>query len=68
MNFFKKFGECSYSTKGREELFSKIGTHYLESQKSLFQTSILLEKVEGNKKKKEWTTSCRRTNTMQEHL
>ena len=53
MNFFKKFGECSYSTKGREELFSKIGTHYLESQKSLFQTSILLEKVEGNKKKKE---------------
>ena len=53
MNFFKKFGECSYSTKGRDELFSKIGTHYLESQKSLFQTSILLEKVEGNKKKKE---------------
>ena len=53
MNFFKKFGECSYGTKGREELFSKIGTHYLESPKSLFQTSILLEKVEGNKKKKE---------------
>ena len=53
MNFFKKFGECSYTTKGRDELFSKIGTHYLESQKSLFQTSILLEKVEGNKKKKE---------------
>ena len=44
MNFFKKFGECSYNTKGRDELFSKIGTHFLESQKSLFQTSILLEK------------------------
>jgi hypothetical protein len=55
MNFFKKFGECSYNTKGRDELFSKIGTHFLESQKSLFQTSILLEKEksEGNKKKKE---------------
>ena len=53
MNFFKKFGEYSYSTKCREELFFKIGTHYLESQKSLFQTSILLEKVGGNKKKKE---------------
>ena len=53
MNFFKKFGECSYSTKGRDELFSKIGTHFLESQKSLFQTSILLEKEKGDKKKKE---------------
>ena len=53
MNFFKKFGECSYINKDRPELFSKIGTHYLESYKPLFQTSILLEKVEVTKKKKE---------------
>ena len=53
MNFFKRFGECAYSSKEKDELFSKIGTHYLEAYKPLFQTSILLEKVEGNKKKKE---------------
>ena len=53
MNFFKRFGECAYNSKEKDELFSKIGTHYLEAYKPLFQTSILLEKVEGNKKKKE---------------
>ena len=51
MNFFKRFGECSYSAKDKPELFSQIGTHFLESFKPLFQIQILLEKKEGKKGK-----------------
>ena len=52
MNYFKKFGKCAYESKNRDVLFNEIGTHYLESVKPLFKTSILLHKIEGDEKKK----------------
>jgi hypothetical protein len=43
MNTFKGFGKCKYSLNGRQELYSKIGSHYTEEKIPLFSSKITIQ-------------------------